>query len=292
MNYCPNCQARLYEHAEACKQCNFALKNRGRLNRLWPSLFGLGVAEGPEDAILHKLRGNELVRARRYKQALREYDYAIKLDPLYSDAFNNRGAAFQHLGLYERALEDHRTAVRLDPWDAVAHYNLGNDLQSLGQHWEAIASYDTAVEINPRFAEAYTNRGVAFFNVGEHERAIDNYNRSVHINPALSDAYNNRGNAFVDDQTLRGVEGRREDPREAQADEWATEALVPQAAWEASAARERPTPIAVMNLAHALQVHPAIIAGKIRYEQHNYRLLSQFVGTGEVRRQLGLTTRG
>ncbi len=100
----------------------------------------------------------------------------------------------------------------------------------------------------------------------------------------------NQGNAFVDDQTLRGAEGGREDPREAQADEWATEALVPQAAWEASAARERPTPMAVMNLAHALQVHPAIIAGKIRYEQHNYRLLSQFVGTGEVRQQLGSRT--
>ena len=99
---------------------------------------------------------------------------------------------------------------------------------------------------------------------------------------------NNQGNAFIDDQTLRGVEGRREDPREAQADEWAIEALVPQADWEASAARERPTPIAVMNLAHTLQIHPAIIAGKIRYERQNYRLLSQFVGTGEVRRQLGI----
>ena len=98
----------------------------------------------------------------------------------------------------------------------------------------------------------------------------------------------NEGNAFIDDQTLRGVEGRREDPREAQADEWAQEALVPRVAWEASAARKRPTPMAVMNLARALQVHPAIVAGKIRYEKKNYRLLSQFVGTGEVRRQLGL----
>lgn len=97
----------------------------------------------------------------------------------------------------------------------------------------------------------------------------------------------NEGNAFIDDQTLRGVEGRREDPREAQADEWAQEALVPRVAWEASAARKRPTPMAVMNLARALQVHPAIVAGKIRYEQQNYRLLSQFVGTGEVRRQFG-----
>lgn len=96
----------------------------------------------------------------------------------------------------------------------------------------------------------------------------------------------NEGNAFVDDQTLRGVEGRREDPKEAQADEWAQEALVPSSAWEASAARKRPTPMAVMNLARALQVHPAIIAGRIRYEKKNYRLLSQFVGTGEVRPRL------
>ena len=102
----------------------------------------------------------------------------------------------------------------------------------------------------------------------------------------------NEGTAFVDDQTLRGVEGRREDPKETQADEWAQEALVPRAAWEASAARKRPTPMAVMNLARLLHVHPAIIAGRVRYERQNYRLLSQFVGTGEVRRQLGIVTEG
>ena len=31
-------------------------------------------------------------------------------------------------------------------------------------------------------------------------------------------------------------------------------------------------------------IHPAIIVGRIRRELGNYRLLSQFVGTGEVRR--------
>ena len=43
--------------------------------------------------------------------------------------------------------------------------------------------------------------------------------------------------------------------------------------------------MAVMNLARALRVHPAIITGRVRYEKNNYRLLSQFVGTGEVRPQ-------
>ena len=90
---------------------------------------------------------------------------------------------------------------------------------------------------------------------------------------------------FVDDLTLRRLDGGRRDPREAEADEWAEEALVPRAAWEASDVRDRPTPMAVLNLAQAMGVHPAIVAGQVRYETGNYRLLSQFVGTGEVRRQ-------
>ncbi len=99
---------------------------------------------------------------------------------------------------------------------------------------------------------------------------------------------NDRGEAFVDDFTLRKLEGRREDTKETQADEWAEEALIPRSAWEASAVRDRPTTMAVMNLANALQVHPAIVAGRVRYERKNYRLLSQFVGTGEVRRQFDM----
>ena len=98
---------------------------------------------------------------------------------------------------------------------------------------------------------------------------------------------NNDGSAFVDDLTLRAVKAGREDARETQADEWAEEALIPREVWKTSAARNDPTPMTVMNLAQALQVHPAVVAGRIRYERRNYRLLSQFVGTGEVRRQFG-----
>ncbi len=99
-----------------------------------------------------------------------------------------------------------------------------------------------------------------------------------------------RGEAFVDDLALRRLAGRREDSREIEADEWAEEALVPRVAWEASAAKDHPTPASVINLAKSLQVHPAIVAGKVRYERQNYRLLSQFVGSGEVRRHFGLET--
>src|SRR5712692_3736622 len=77
--------------------------------------------------------------------------------------------------------------------------------------------------------------------------------------------------AFVDDLTLREVEGGRREPKEAEADQLAEEALVPLAIWETSEARRNPTPMAVVSLSRAVQVHPAVIAGKIRHEQRNYR---------------------
>jgi HTH-type transcriptional regulator / antitoxin HigA len=107
----------------------------------------------------------------------------------------------------------------------------------------------------------------------------------AHVGRHMDDG---EGDAFIDDLTLRDVEGSREDAKETQADEWAEEALLPRAVWETSAVRHNPSPMAVINLARMLQVHPAIIAGRVRHEQKNYRMLSHFVGTGEVRRQFGI----
>jgi HTH-type transcriptional regulator / antitoxin HigA len=98
----------------------------------------------------------------------------------------------------------------------------------------------------------------------------------------------NGDTSFVDDLTLCDMEGGRRDPREAEADDWAEEALVPHEIWETSEAKRDPTTMSVVNLSNALQVHPAIVAGKVRCEQRNYRLLSHFVGSGQVRRQLGV----
>ena len=90
---------------------------------------------------------------------------------------------------------------------------------------------------------------------------------------------------FVDDHSLRPTTPGPADAQEAEADAWAEEALIPQAVWQASAVRRAPRPMAVINLAHSLGIHPAIVAGRVRHERGNYRLLSQFVGSGLVRRQ-------
>ncbi len=91
--------------------------------------------------------------------------------------------------------------------------------------------------------------------------------------------------AFVDDLSLRAVQGARRVPRETEADDWAEHGLIPEDIWNTSKVKDSPTPLAVMELAQRLGIHPAIIAGRIRYETRNFRLLSHFVGTGMLRKQ-------
>jgi len=95
-----------------------------------------------------------------------------------------------------------------------------------------------------------------------------------------------RDEVFIDDHNLGVVEGVHRDPKEDEADDWTNAALIPPEVWKTSRVGNNPSPIAVVQLAQKLGIHPAIVAGRVRHETKNFRLLSHFVGTGEVRRQL------
>ena len=89
---------------------------------------------------------------------------------------------------------------------------------------------------------------------------------------------------FIDDHTLRRVKSVGSDTTEQEADRLAQDALIPPNIWSDGKIAKDPSPMAVLTMASTARVHPAIVAGRIRYESGNYRLLSQFVGTGEVQR--------
>ena len=71
---------------------------------------------------------------------------------------------------------------------------------------------------------------------------------------------------------------------ETEADDLAREALVPSAMWNTSAVRYSVAPVTVNQLALQIGVSEAVIAGRVRRERKNYRLLSSMVGAGEVRK--------
>lgn len=64
----------------------------------------------------------------------------------------------------------------------------------------------------------------------------------------------------------------------------AEEALIPSAEWKKSPVRMAANEKMVATFAEKLEVTPAVVAGRIRFEQNNYRLLTQLMGQGEIRK--------
>lgn len=86
------------------------------------------------------------------------------------------------------------------------------------------------------------------------------------------------GDGFYDD-----LDTEDEDSAEKEADELAREVLVPHDMWQQSPARNLPSPEAAEHLAEQLRIHPAIVAGRMRYESKNFRILPNLLGSGKVR---------
>jgi HTH-type transcriptional regulator/antitoxin HigA len=87
---------------------------------------------------------------------------------------------------------------------------------------------------------------------------------------------------FIDD-----LEHSTPEKVEAEADAIAKEALIPEMIWRKAKVRTTLLSEDAVALADEISVHPAIVAGRLRHEKNNYRLLSHLIGkAGQVSRIL------
>ena len=85
--------------------------------------------------------------------------------------------------------------------------------------------------------------------------------------------------------TDEGIEdGVEDDAKEAEANRIARDAFIPRAAWKRSEAYLKPSVESIRAFAHKLQIHPAVIAGRLRKERTGYGNFSGLVGQKQVRK--------
>jgi len=89
---------------------------------------------------------------------------------------------------------------------------------------------------------------------------------------------------IVNDLDLRGHDASAEDKMENEADTLARNVLIPDKVWNKRLIGGKATAKKLYALAEKSKIHPAIIAGRIRFERNNYRLLSRQVGRKQVRK--------
>jgi Tfp pilus assembly protein PilF len=109
--------------------------------------------------------GKDLDNLGKHNEAIEYFDKAIKIDPNYADAWNNKGVALKNLGKHNEAIECYDKAIKIDPNYALAWNNKGLALYNLGKYNESIECYDKAIKIDPNYALARNNKDLALKHV-------------------------------------------------------------------------------------------------------------------------------
>jgi tetratricopeptide (TPR) repeat protein len=153
-----------------------------------PAADGIAPARAAYD------RGWASLQHGDFRDAIREFDLAISLDPTDSYAFIARGNAYAELKQFEQAFADYERALARDPRSVPAHYNRGRTLQDVGDTVRAIADFDAALRLRPGYVPALHSRGIALQTLGESGRAIADFRQALSL--------------ATDDATRRQLESR------------------------------------------------------------------------------------
>ncbi|MFC7780358.1 helix-turn-helix domain-containing protein [Legionella taurinensis] len=88
----------------------------------------------------------------------------------------------------------------------------------------------------------------------------------------------NDKNQFIDNLEMQSSLN----PQEIEADRIAKEAFIARALWKRSDAFSLRTEESIIDLAKQLNINPAIVAGRIRYETNDYTKFSNLIGQGKI----------
>lgn len=93
--------------------------------------------------------GRDYYAKGQFKDAIAEFNKAIKINPSDVDAYYYRGCTHFAAENYKKALSDFNKAVKIDPTYVNAYINRGYYYHLKNQYPKAIADFKKALELNP-----------------------------------------------------------------------------------------------------------------------------------------------
>jgi tetratricopeptide (TPR) repeat protein len=138
------------------------------------------------------------------RQAIQEFNIAIKLNPKYANAYLMRAFAYQRLQDNQRAMIDCNQAITINPNFAWAYALQAGVKSNMNDFDGAITSYKKAISIKPNFFMAYMAMAGTYSIKNNYIATIDSYNQALAISPHPY-AYLARGAAKEQMNNLTGA---------------------------------------------------------------------------------------
>ncbi len=153
-------------------------------------------------------RGVLLAQAGQFEKAFDDFSRTVQINPQFAKAYSNRAALFMVANNLEAAQQDYKKAIELDANLAVAHRGYGRVCQLTDRLDDAVLHYDAAVQLAPNDSYAAACRADLLTDIGRYADAMSEYERALEIDPNSNQA--NTGSAWLlatcPDSALRNSE--------------------------------------------------------------------------------------
>ena len=143
-------------------------------------------------------RGNVSSKLYDYRDALSDYNKAIKINPCYDEAYINRGNLFEGLGFYDEALSDYNKALEINPDSIEALNNRGNLYRIIGNYEESNEDLNKTLEIDPTYDAALLNRGLLGEYINDYSSAIEDLSSVIELGDKDGSAHYQRACIYRD----------------------------------------------------------------------------------------------
>lgn len=128
-----------------------------------------------ESALYYQALGRLFYSEGNYRQAIEQFDKAIKINPNYADALSRKGECFGLMHDWLNCTNAWTKAVDADPTNPFRHATLGVALEFLHLYEDAIAEYDCALEILPSYTKVHEYKGDCYLRMQNWKLAIQEY---------------------------------------------------------------------------------------------------------------------
>ena len=145
--------------------------------------LNISIKLNPKFSDSYNNKGIALAETEKYLEALKNYNKAIKLKENYVDAYLNKGISLNKLKRYEEAINITELVIKLQPLNAKAYNNLGNILKNIKKYNDAVRAYDKAIKINPNYLEALNNLADTLHTFKKYDKALIYLNKIFNKKP-------------------------------------------------------------------------------------------------------------
>lgn len=174
--------------AEAYYKLGIAYLNDNKIQQAFVEFHKAYDLDPHNKEVLNAIGIVYLIHLDEPNKAIQYFEGAVKEDPLYSEAFNNLGYAYEKMGNFEKALFYYKKALSnpLYPTAEKAYINMGNSYYALGNFEASMQSYKEAIKRAPGLSLSYWRLALCLNAMGRYGEASTAIAEAVKLEPSYA----------------------------------------------------------------------------------------------------------